>query len=143
LTAPPEGCVVEAVPEDAALAKPVVTGPLELVGLRMSPDQIDRRQLVWIESYWRIPEPTTDYWVATRLISEDSDPAKMWWADHVLCDWMWPTSRWEVGKVYRDRYSIRPRKKLPKGAYQLYLAAMKEGLEPEGPGWRGPSVTVK
>jgi hypothetical protein len=118
-------------------------GPFELLGLGLSPNHLSERELVWMESYWRINAPTDDQWVATRLVAEDEDPKKMWWADHELCDWMWPASRWTVGTIYRDRYSIRPPSTLSAGSYRLVLAAMKEDSDPTGFGWRGPVVTVE
>ena len=135
--------MVEQVPEQARLENPVTVGPYELLGLTLEPSELQGRGLVWMESYWRIKAPTEDRWVATRLVAEDQDPKKMWWADHELCDWMWPSSRWTVGTIYRDRYSIRPPSVLPAGSYQIVLAAMKEDSDPTGFGWRGPAVVVQ
>ena len=140
---PPPGCLVDEVPESHRLEHPVPIGPYELLGVSLSPDQLDSRELVWMESYWRIKAPTEDQWIATRLVASDENPSKMWWADHELCDWMWPSSRWELGAIYRDRYSIRPPSPLPKGVYQLVLGAMKEDSDPTGFAWRGPQVVVE
>ena len=143
LVSPPDGCVVESVPSELALDAPVPIGPFELLGVGLTPRTLDKRGLVWMESYWRVRTPIADHWVATRLVAEDLEPSKMWWADHELCDWLWPSSRWTPGQIYRDVYSLRPPRKLPAGRYQLVMAAMQEGEDPSGFAWRGPTVEVK
>ena len=50
----------------------------------------------------------------------------MWWGDHEPCDWAWPTSRWEEGAIYRDRYWLHPPKRIPKGSYTLRIGLREE-----------------
>lgn len=140
--APPSGCLVNTVPAEAALKEPVQIGPFELLGVRLSPQRISSRQLVWLESFWRISAPVKDHWFVTRLTDAENSVRTMWWADHEPCDWQWPSSRWVPGQIYRDYYSLRAPSKLPKGAYRLRLGTTKADEKVNGFEWTGPTVTV-
>ncbi len=101
---------VDRVPADACIA-PVRIGPLRLLGLRCTPDALDRRQTLWVDAYWRADAPIGgDLRVQVRAIPTLSDRMPPWGdaSDHDPCDWMWPTSRWQPGVVYRDRCGVRP-----------------------------------
>ncbi|MFM9922209.1 CapA family protein [Variovorax sp. H27-G14] len=101
---------VDAVPDDAHIT-PLQLGSLRLVGLRCAPRQIAGRQLLWVESFWTADAPVAhDLRIQFRALPMRSTRMPAWGAsmDHDPCDWMWPTSRWEPGRIYRDRYGLRP-----------------------------------
>jgi UDP-N-acetylmuramyl pentapeptide synthase len=104
------GWVVDAVPADAAMA-PLKIGPLRLVGMRCTPNQVFGRQLLWVESFWTVDAPIeADLRLQFRALPVRSKTMPAWGEgmDHDPCDWMWPTSRWTPGRIYRDRYGLRP-----------------------------------
>lgn len=108
--APRPGWLVDAVPDDARIA-PLQIGPLRLVGLRCTPRQIVGRRLLWVESFWSVDAPVdADLRLHFRALPMRSTRMPPWGEgmDHDPCDWMWPTSRWEPGRIYRDRYGLRP-----------------------------------
>ncbi|MDR2154254.1 MAG: CapA family protein [Burkholderiaceae bacterium] len=110
LSEPRPEWLAEVVPEDARLAEPLRLGPLELLGVRAYPQQIDRLRSIHVESWWRLAEPTTVDWRIDFLASPDKPgPVGDWGggSEHDPCDWMWPTSRWRTGQIYRDFYSLR------------------------------------
>jgi UDP-N-acetylmuramoyl-tripeptide--D-alanyl-D-alanine ligase len=108
----------ESIPRDALLATAVRLGPLELLGVSLSPERLMTRGMLHVTSYWRLVEPTTDDWriefqaVPRALEGQRSVAGKLgnWGlsSDHDPCDWMWPTSRWQLGRIYRDEYTLRP-----------------------------------
>jgi hypothetical protein len=96
---------VTVVPVDAAVA-PTAVGPLTLVGARVGPDRITGPALIWLETFWQIDaRTTTDLSIDARAVPQRGTP---WRGLHEPCDWAWPTSRWEPGVIYRDRYPLRP-----------------------------------
>jgi UDP-N-acetylmuramyl pentapeptide synthase/poly-gamma-glutamate capsule biosynthesis protein CapA/YwtB (metallophosphatase superfamily) len=108
--APRPEWTVDAVPGDARI-EPLQLGPLRLLGLRCSPRQIAGRRLLWVESFWSADAPVAqDLRIQFRALPMRSTRMPAWGAgmDHDPCDWMWPTSRWEPGRIYRDRYALRP-----------------------------------
>lgn len=101
---------VDAVPQDAVLP-PVQVGPLRLLGVRCAPTQVFGRQLLWVESFWTADAPVeADLRVQFRAVPMRSKTMPAWGEgmDHDPCDWMWPTSRWQPGRIYRDCYGLRP-----------------------------------
>jgi len=107
--APRPGWMVDAVPPDA-LVKPLQIGPLRLVGVRCAPRQIVGRRMLWVESFWTVDAPVpADLRIQFRAIPMRSTRMPAWGEgmDHDPCDWMWPTSRWEPGRIYCDRYGLR------------------------------------
>lgn len=108
--APRPEWLVDAVPFDAHI-KPLQFGPLRLLGLRIAPRQIAGRRMLWVESFWCADEPVAaDLRLQFRALPMRSRTMPPWGEgmDHDPCDWMWPTSRWEPGRIYRDRYGLRP-----------------------------------
>lgn len=104
---PPAGCVVSTVPDDARTA-PAVLGPLTLLGTSVEPSVLTERTTLWLDTYWVATSSVgDDLWIAAtgRPLRRD---AQAWEGDHEPCDWLWPTSRWNPGTIYRDRYGIRP-----------------------------------
>jgi len=107
--APRPGWVVDAVPADAFIP-PLQIGPLRLVGVRCAPRQIVGRRMLWVESFWTADAPVPgDLRIQFRAVPMRSTRMPAWGEgmDHEPCDWMWPTSRWEPGRIYRDRYGLR------------------------------------
>jgi UDP-N-acetylmuramyl pentapeptide synthase/D-alanine-D-alanine ligase-like ATP-grasp enzyme/acylphosphatase len=104
-------CQVHEVPADARLEHPVSLGPLTLLGIRVTPTEISRRQMLWVESYWRCAAPV-DEDIRLDIRGVPVKPTKMrpWGTgmDHDPCDWMAPTSRWLPGVIYRDYHGLRP-----------------------------------
>ncbi|MET3497602.1 CapA family protein [Variovorax boronicumulans] len=99
------------VPDDARLASPVAFGPLRLLGVRATPQALEGRQLLFVESYWQADAPVDADWrLDIRAVPVAPATMPSWGAgmDHDPCDWMWPTSRWQPGTIYRDRYGLRP-----------------------------------
>lgn len=103
--------LADGVPEEAKLETPTRLGPLELLGVKVSPRKLTRRGSLFIESYWRLVETTDEDWRLDFQAHPESDSRLGHWGascDHDPCDWMWPTSRWQRGAIYRDQYALRP-----------------------------------
>ena len=99
------------VPPDARLAAPMRIGPIELLGLRVAPERLNRIGLISVESWWRVPEAIDCDWrIDFRAETETPGPVGAWGlgCSHDPCDWMWPVSRWKPGQIYRDFYTLRP-----------------------------------
>lgn len=101
---------VEEVPVDAALPEPVVLGPLELLGVRLASERLTDRQMIFVESYWRLREPTEVDWRLEFRAVPKAGGRSIWGqgSDHDPCDWLWPTRHWRPGEIYRDHYGLRP-----------------------------------
>lgn len=87
-------------------------GPLTLHGWHIPPEclHMDRRRLLWIESWWSVETlPSKDFLLYFVAVPEGGGlpvyGQDMW---HDPCDWMWPTSRWQSGVLYRDVVGLRP-----------------------------------
>src|SRR5690625_4772468 len=106
----PSNWTVEEVPVEAKIA-PVALGPLVLVGVRAWPKNFEKRQMLWVESYWKLNAPTQEnYRLYFRAEPKQKTSMPAWGRsmDHDPCDWLWPTSCWKEGKIYRDFYGLRP-----------------------------------
>ncbi len=126
-TEPPPGCLVDAVPEDAAIP-PTPADGMMLLGVRLETDELSDRRGVWLESWWTADEgPSRDRLITARVQFERPSEKTLWGADHEPCDWGWPTSRWVPGAIYRDRYLLRPRPTFPDGRYQVTLGDVPVG----------------
>ncbi len=100
---------VDQVPQDARIA-PVRLGPLTLLGLRVDPQTITRRQMLWVESFWSCEAPIPeDIRLNIRGVPVQPTTMPVWGKrmDHDPCDWLAPTSRWQPGVIYRDDYGLR------------------------------------
>lgn len=99
-------------PPEATMCDTVHMGPVELVGYRVEPQGLDitSRQMIWVETFWRCKRPLNEDWrLDIRAVPQDG--AGITWGigmDHDPCDWLIPTSRWMPGRLYRDRYGLRP-----------------------------------
>ncbi|TLM78411.1 CapA family protein [Microbulbifer harenosus] len=101
---------VREVPEDAKIA-PRTLGPLRLLGIRVSPTHIEHRQPLWVESFWTLEQPVSDNLrLDIRAVPTEATDMPHWGKsmDHDPCDWQVPTSRWQLGVIYRDYYGLRP-----------------------------------
>src|SRR5699024_8910451 len=106
----PPNWTVEEVPAEAKI-DPITLGPLELVGIRAWPKIFERRGMLWVESYWKLNAPTQEnYRLYFRAEPKQKTSMPAWGRsrDHDPCDWLWPTSCWKEGKIYRDFYGLRP-----------------------------------
>ncbi|MEZ2745703.1 CapA family protein [Halopseudomonas bauzanensis] len=104
------GWTTDAVPADARI-EPRQLGPLTLLGCRITPTTMDRRRMLWIESFWRCDAPVEeDIRLDFRAVPMTATRMKPWGIsmDHDPCDWMMPTSRWQPGVIYRDYFGLRP-----------------------------------
>ncbi|ALR20660.1 MULTISPECIES: CapA family protein [Sphingobium] len=102
--------LVDDVPEDARI-DPVQLGPLTLLGVRVKPKQIQRRRMLWVETFWRADAPVAeDIRLDIRGVPVATTTMKPWGLgmDHDPCDWLMPTTRWKPGQIYRDYYGLRP-----------------------------------
>lgn len=105
----PNWCVKD-VPEDAKIS-PRILGPLKLLGVRVSPKHVERRQLLWVETFWTLEHPVSDNLrLDIRAVPTQATDMPYWGKsmDHDPCDWQMPTSRWQPGVIYRDFYGLRP-----------------------------------
>lgn len=122
--------VMDTVPEDARI-EPIVFGEMELVGVRTRPYFFNRRKMLWVESFWQINKVVSeDIRVHFRAVPTFKTEKMRPWGigtDHDPCDWLIPTSKWEVGKVYRDFYGLRPPsfKAWENGSLQLDVSVRK------------------
>ncbi|NYT26112.1 CapA family protein [Alcaligenaceae bacterium] len=101
---------VTEVPEDARMS-PVRLGPLTLLGARVSPPRIAKREMLWVETFWKTDEALNED-LRLDIQAVPLQPTRMppWGRgmDHDPCDWNLPTSRWKSGVIYRDFYGLRP-----------------------------------
>ena len=101
---------VNQVPEEAKITAEDF-GPLRLLGIRVVPQQIDTRQLLWVESFWTLARPVSENLrLDIRAVPVRPTDMPHWGKsmDHDPCDWQVPTSRWQPGVIYRDFYGLRP-----------------------------------
>lgn len=111
ISEPQPDWIADNVPEDAKLPEPVTLGPLELLGVRLAPNVLDKRGLLYIESWWRLKKKTLNDWRLDFRAGPTQESTIGRWGgscDHDPCDWMWPTSRWTEGVIYHDSYTLRP-----------------------------------
>lgn len=100
----------DSVPEDARMV-PQLFGPLSLMGVRVWPQRLSERGMLWVESFW----------ISDRQIDEDiridikavplGDGRMRAWGrtmDHDPCDWLVPSRAFKPGQLYRDLYGLRP-----------------------------------
>jgi UDP-N-acetylmuramoyl-tripeptide--D-alanyl-D-alanine ligase len=109
--APHDAWLAASVPPAARLASPVNLGPLRLLGVRATPDRITGRGTLVVETFWQLDRPTDLDWridICAQASTCVTAPAWGLLTDHDPCDWMWPTSRWQPGLVYRDVHPLQP-----------------------------------
>ncbi len=98
------------VPEDARIA-PQLFGPLSLMGVRVWPQQLTERQMLWVETFW-MSDRRMDEDIRIDIKAVPVRPGKMraWGRamDHDPCDWLVPTRAFRPGQLYRDLYGLRP-----------------------------------
>ncbi|MFA7670275.1 MAG: CapA family protein, partial [Burkholderiaceae bacterium] len=119
------------IPDDARIP-PIQLGPLTLLGIRVAPRRIERREMLWVETFWQANESVQDD-LRLNIQAHPIAPNRMppWGRDmeHDPCDWNLPTSRWKPGIIYRDFYGLRPPRmqELSNGSLQLQINIV--GLE--------------
>ncbi|WP_407354429.1 CapA family protein [Luteimonas sp. R10] len=131
IVAPAPDCEVAAVPEEARI-EPRDVGPLRLLGLRVQPEAMRRRGMLWVESYWTASEaPDDDIRLDFRATPLQPTAMPAWGGgmDHDPCDWRMPSSRWRPGAIYRDYYGLRPaqRRELENVDLQLSVGIVRHG----------------
>ncbi|WP_105103777.1 CapA family protein [Microbulbifer pacificus] len=99
----------------AAQIPPMDFGPLQLIGVQYHPKAIERRQLLYVETFWRIAPSYAgtidmDLRLNIRAVPVNDSEIPYWGKgmDHDPCDWQVPTSCWQHGIIYRDYYCLRP-----------------------------------
>jgi UDP-N-acetylmuramoyl-tripeptide--D-alanyl-D-alanine ligase len=115
---------VDAIPADVLLAEPITFGHLQLLGACAQAGEKNAANLVFVDSYWRLLEPTSCDWrLELRAAVPGANPAIEWGrsSDHDPCDWMCPTSQWKPGRIYHDRVGLRPSSVVPRSATSLQL----------------------
>lgn len=111
LSTPRPEWLADDVPPDARFPEPLKVGPLELLGVRVSPERLERLSNLAIESWWRSPEQVDCNWrIDFRATSDHPETVGEWGrsSSHDPCDWMWPLRRWTPDQIYRDFYTLRP-----------------------------------
>ena len=93
--------------------EPVQIGPLTLRGcwVPSTARQMDSRRIIWVESYWSIQEKVDkDFllYITAGAIEGNNAPRFGDGMRHDPCDWVWPTSRWEPGTIYKDIVGLLP-----------------------------------
>lgn len=120
--------VLPNVPDDAKI-EPIQLGPLLLKGFRIGPRQVVSRTMVWVESFWELSEQTNlNLSLDIQVVPVNGNPVNVFGlgCDHHPCDWLKPTTEWEPGHIYRDRYGLRPPKtsNLKSGDYCLSVRVL-------------------
>jgi len=133
---PREEWLAASVPAEAALARPLSLGPLRLLGARTTPAAIAGRGMLYVETFWQIDEATdVDWRFDIRAVPQSPATMPAWGAamDHDPCDWMWPTSRWQPGRIYRDFHGLRPpaARRLHDAQLQLEIGLVGDADRPE------------
>ncbi|EKE70322.1 CapA family protein [Celeribacter baekdonensis] len=98
------------VPEGARI-KPLKINGLTLLGVRLTPQHITHRRMLWVETWWSSDVPISeDLRLSYTAIPRGQGPLVEWGRgmDHDPCDWMLPTRRWTPGRIYRDHFGLRP-----------------------------------
>ena len=109
-------------------------GPLTLLGARPATRHVFGRRSVGIETYWRAERAVDqDLLLSVRgdlVLPVRGDLMKVgsqWRSEHEPCDWLWPTSRWRPGEIYRDLAGARPPSEIPSGEGQIIFGAGLRG----------------
>jgi hypothetical protein len=105
--APPADCVVPAVPDEARI-EPLAIGPLILLGVSVEPRELTEETRLRLDTYWQVDAPLASDLSLAVQIEPLPRNGLSWGDDHEPCDWMWPTSRWTPGTIYRDRCDLLP-----------------------------------
>ncbi len=110
LSEPRPEWTVERVPEDAII-RPQHFGALTLLGWRVEPERLTRRQPILVETFWSIEQPIDrSYRLSLRAEPERECKMGAWGENsrHEFCNWQFPTNRWKAGVIYRERFAMMP-----------------------------------
>ncbi|MCR5812982.1 MAG: CapA family protein [Desulfovibrio sp.] len=98
----PKAYQVQAVPEEARII-PYPLGPLTLLGLRI-PEQWQDSEPLCLESWWQL-NTATDLDLVFQYRGKSLHMPKISFGagtSHSGCNFLFPTSRWKEGVIYRD-----------------------------------------
>ncbi len=131
--------IAQQIPDDAVLVEPLPLGPLQLLGIRTHAKTLEQREILYVESFWRLLEPTALDWRIDIEAVPEGEPLGSWGRsqDHDPCDWMWPTRKWKAGTIYRDYYGLRP-----PASRQIQDARLQLRVGLKAPGAAVPPVTL-
>ena len=104
--------IVDKVP-DEAIIKPQHFGALKLVGYYVPPDCriMTENKPLHLETYWTIDEPVEESYLLSIggvPVRECLMPAYGSGQEHDFLDYMYPTNRWKVGVIYREKFNLLP-----------------------------------
>jgi len=90
-------------------------GRIELVGFELAPRRVRPGEAVRLILYWRALRPVEqNYTVFTHILEP---PQTLWGQEDRPPDP--PTSRWQVGIVYSESYTLRVKPETPPGFYEI------------------------
>lgn len=113
LSEPRPEWIVDRVP-DEAIIPPQNFGALKLVGYYVPPECriLTEPRMLYVETYWTLNEPldkNCSLEITGVPVREcEMRPYGAEYRRHEFCDNMWPTNRWKVGVIYRDRCGLLP-----------------------------------
>lgn len=130
------------VPGNARIADVPLNGQ-RLLGVRLNPSVIIRRQMLWVETWWSVSKPVMeDLRISLMAIPRGRARGDDWGAgsDHDPCDWMQPTRAWQVGQIYYDHYGLRPPPLDRIGTSPLQLEIRVTGRSPSSECYLHPRI---
>jgi len=139
----PTDLVVDSVPYDNRL-EVEFEGGLSLVGFDINRTVISPGEVFRATYYWQLVYDTdVDYWVDVLFTDEDGNVTTklgfpLWLHSHWVGGFVNPTSKWDLGAIYREVYDGLVPREVQSGLYQiralLYSSGVREDrVEVEGP----------
>lgn len=110
LPAPKKEWTAENVPDDAKIS-PQDFGFVKLIGCKVSPLGMQKRGMIFVETYWTVDKPTEkNCRFDITAVPKISGVMPKFGAgmEHEGCDWMYPTNLWQPGVIYYERFGLRP-----------------------------------
>jgi len=130
------------VPGNARIAQVPING-LTLIGVRINPVVITRRQMLWVETWWTCAKPVQEnLQIYLKAVSQGRDSCADWGAGsgHDPCDWMQPTRGWKPDQIYYDHVGLRPPHPDKIGTAPLQLEIRVLGKSPSTECYLHPKV---
>jgi hypothetical protein len=139
----PTDLVVDSVPNENRLEVEFEDG-ISLVGFDINRTVIAPGEVFRAKYYWQLVSDTdVDYWVDVLFTDEDGNVATklgfpLWLHSHWVGGFVNPTSKWNLGAIYREVYDGLVPRDVHSGLYQiralLYRGGVREDrVEVEGP----------